>query len=117
MQKFKKIIRNGLLVFLLGAGSVQVQQLAFPGAEGFGKYATGGRGGKVVEVINLNDDGPGSFRQAFNQFPEGPITIVFRVAGLIDLKSPVRVKRSNVTVAGQTAPGDGITLRGHSFMI
>ncbi|GEO06104.1 pectate lyase [Adhaeribacter aerolatus] len=117
MQKLTTLIQSSLLILLLGAGGVQAQQLAFPGAEGFGKYASGGRGGKVVAVTNLNDDGPGSFRQAFNQFPEEPITIIFRVAGIIDLKSPVRIKRSNVTVAGQTAPSDGITLRGHSFMI
>jgi len=97
--------------------SASAQQLAFPGAEGFAKYATGGRGGKVVAVTNLNDDGPGSFRQAFNEFPGEPITIIFKVGGIIDLKSPVKVNRSNVTIAGQTAPGDGICLRGHSFVI
>jgi hypothetical protein len=104
-----------LLCFLFQ--SVQAQQLAFPGAEGYGKYASGGRGGKVVAVTNLNDDGPGSFRQAFNEYPGEPITIVFRVGGIIELKSPVKVNRSNITIAGQTAPGDGICLKGHSFVI
>lgn len=56
---------------------------AFPGAEGFGRYATGGRGGRVVEVSNLNDAGPGSFRQAFLEYPGEPITIVFRVGELL----------------------------------
>lgn len=95
----------------------QSQLPAFPGAEGFGKYASGGRGGKVVEVTNLNDNGPGSFRQAFLEYPGEPITIVFRVAGTIELTSVLKVSRSNITIAGQTAPGDGICLKGHSFII
>lgn len=91
--------------------------LAFPEAEGFGKYATGGRGGKVVEVTNLNDAGEGSFREALRTFPDEPITIVFRVGGTIELLSEIKVNRSNFTIAGQTAPGDGICLKGHSFII
>ena len=95
----------------------KVKLIAFPGAEGFGKYASGGRGGKVVEVINLKDSGYGSFRQAFNEYPGEPITIVFRVAGTIELLSDIKVNRSNITIAGQTAPGDGICLKGRSFII
>ncbi|WP_240676263.1 pectate lyase family protein [Botryobacter ruber] len=116
-------MKSNLLKYLLYAiapftlSAASAQQLAFPGAEGFGKYATGGRGGKVVEVTNLNDSGPGSFRQAFEEYPGEPITIVFQVGGTIELQSPVNVKRSNITIAGQTAPGDGITLKGHSFII
>lgn len=101
-------------VFFLQTNS---QQVAFPGAEGFGKYATGGRGGQVVKVTNLNDDGPGSFRQALNEYPDQPLTVVFDVGGIIELKSPIVIRRSNLTIAGQTAPGDGICLKGHSFMI
>ena len=59
--------------------SIIAQQIAFPGAEGFGKYATGGRGGKVVAVTNLNDKGEGSFRYALEQYPGEPLTIIFKV--------------------------------------
>lgn len=81
--------------------------VAFPGAEGFGKYTTGGRGGKVMVVTNLNDDGPGSFREAVKK--KEPKIVVFAVSGTIHLESPLEI-RANTTVAGQTAPGDGICL-------
>ncbi len=106
-----------ILLGILITKGIAAQTIAFPGAEGFGKYASGGRGGKVVTVSNLNDDGPGSFRQAFKEYPGEPITIVFSVAGIIELKSPLKISRSNITIAGQTAPGDGICLKGNSFII
>ena len=91
--------------------SSALQTLAFPSAEGFGKYATGGRGGKVVKVTSLADDGSeGTLRWAFNQHRGEPITIVFEVGGRIDLVSELRVNRSDWTLAGQTAPGDGILI-------
>lgn len=105
-----------LLLVLFGTGALG-QVPAFPGAEGYGRFASGGRGGQVVEVINLDDKGPGSLRDALEAFPGDPITVVFRVAGIIELSSPLIIRRSDVTIAGQTAPGDGICLKGHSFGI
>ena len=83
--------------------------IAFPGAEGAGRLATGGRGGRVLRVTSLEDSGPGSFRAAIEA--KGPRTIIFDVGGTIRLKTPLVIRNGQVTVAGQTAPGGGITLR------
>lgn len=84
---------------------------AFPTAEGFGKNATGGRGGKVVIVTNTDDSGEGSFRWAMQQCTQNEATtVVFAVSGKIELKSDIRCKAKNFTIAGQSAPGDGICI-------
>jgi uncharacterized protein YjdB len=88
--------------------------LAFPGADGFAKYITGGRGGQIRKVTNLNDSGPGSFREAASF--KGPSIIVFEVSGTIELKSNVTVP-DNTTIAGQTAPGDGITFKNYRLTL
>jgi pectate lyase len=88
---------------------------AFPGAEGFGATTPGGRGGKVLFVTTLEDGGPGSFRAACEA--DGPRLVVFRVSGTIALKRPLTVTKPFLTIAGQTAPGDGICLRGYTFGI
>ncbi|HMR82908.1 MAG TPA: polysaccharide lyase [Niabella sp.] len=88
---------------------------AFPGAEGGGKYVTGGRGGKVYVVTNLNDDGPGSFRWACEQ--GGARVVVFNVAGIIRLKAPLIIRAPYITIAGQSAPGDGVCIAGESVWI
>ena len=118
-----------VLLFTVAFQTVNSQTPAFPSAEGYGKYAKGGRGGQVVFVENLDDyiaynnmetPIPGSFRWALTQYSGQPLTVLFRVSGTIKLKpyivsgknmNDIRSQRANLTIAGQTAPGEGITIR------
>ena len=93
-----------------GVDLPQAKIPAFPGAEGGGMYSFGGRGGKVYVVTNLNDSGPGSFREACQA--AGPRIVVFNVAGIIHLKTPIAIQAPYITIAGNTAPGDGVCIAG-----
>ncbi|HEY0445241.1 MAG TPA: pectate lyase [Allosphingosinicella sp.] len=103
-------------LLLLAAGQAPAAAIpAFPGAQGAGRLARGGRGGRVLRVTSLEDGGPGSLRAAVEA--EGPRTIIFDIGGTIRLKKPLVVRHGQVTIAGQTAPGGGISLRDRHFEI
>ena len=114
---------NGALVglaFVVAAGAAEAvdgpsRALAFPGAQGFGAETAGGRGGRIVKVVNLDPAGEGSLRWALEDL-HGPRIVVFEVGGVIDLDRQVRVG-GKVTIAGQTAPGEGITVRGGRLVV
>ncbi|HEY6915029.1 MAG TPA: T9SS type A sorting domain-containing protein [Paludibacter sp.] len=114
----KKQFSWAILLLIFSISTVSSQTPAFPTAEGFGKFTSGGRGGQVVEVTSLADyltteiPIPGTLRWALAQYSGQPLTVVFRVSGIIALKADLRSSRANLTIAGQTAPGDGICIRG-----
>jgi hypothetical protein len=120
----KKVMKSGIKGFFLLAilhvcfmfNQLNAQMIpAFPGAVGFGSHTPGGRGGRVIDVTNLNDRGPGSFRAACEA--EGPRIIIFRTGGIITLKNIINIDHPYITIAGQTAPGDGICIRGAALVI
>ena len=115
MNRFLGVIYLAFGIGLSATAQEKKGVVAFPGAEGFGAYAIGGRGGKVYKVTNLDDRGPGSFREGCEA--DGPRTVVFEVAGNIELKSAIRINNGFLTVAGQTAPGDGVCLKNHPILI
>lgn len=114
-----KIVATILILMISGWACSQEQKdhqiLAFPGALGAGRYTTGGRGGEIVLVTNLNDEGPGSLRKAVRK--HGARIVVFKVSGNIDLKSPLDINSGDLTISGQTAPGDGICLTGYPVKV
>ena len=110
LNQMKKLLIPLALIFTT---SLHAQRLAFPTAEGAGKYTWGGRGGQVLVVNSLADDGsPGTLRWAVYQ--TGARTVIFDVSGDIVLNSELRIRNDSITIAGQSAPGDGITIRNHT---
>ena len=115
MNRWLSLLMVGLLPVTGRAAFAADGLPAFPGAEGYGSTTPGGRGGRVIEVTNLNDHGPGSLRAAAEV--DAPRTIVFKVSGTIALERDMEIKNPFCTIAGQTAPGDGICLRNYTLNV
>lgn len=115
MQRIRWWVGLACASLLLSSAQAAPAVPAFPGAEGAGALTPGGRGGRVIPVTNLADAGPGSLRAALEA--AGPRIVVFEVSGIITLQSKLMVNHPFLTVAGQTAPGDGICIRGHTVEI
>jgi pectate lyase len=113
MNLFKSLFSFVLLNCILFSAFSQIP--VFPGAEGFGTFTPGGRNGKLIKVTNLNDNGPGSFREAI--ITRGPRIIVFETGGIINLETRLVINEPYVTIAGQSSPGGGICLRGEALQI
>ena len=113
----KSVVLSFFVVVIASTLSAETLIVAFPGAEGYGRFSKGGRGGDVYHVTNLEDSGTGSLREAIRTIkPKVPRTVIFDVGGTIRLKKELRIEGVNgLTLAGQTAPGDGITLRDHGI--
>ena len=95
-----RAVLAAILAAQFGAGAATTPRLAFPGAEGAGRFAVGGRGGRVYIVSNLDDAGPGTLREAIEA--SGPRTVVFATSGTIQLRSPLRLRNGRITIAGET---------------
>jgi len=106
MAKVAKSVLPFILLFCF-TSTIYSQQLAFPTAEGYGKYSAGGRGGRIYEVTTLNNSGPGSLGEAIGA--SGPRTVVFRISGTIE--GNFNIRNDNITIAGQSAPPDGICIK------